>query len=395
MYSSPRKISAEQARRIAIGAQGLARRTAGRVDRRHLRRAMSTMKVLQLDSIPIVTRTQYLVLRSRVGDYDPSLLDRLAYQDHEWLETWAHEASLISIDHEPLFRWRHDRARRGETWKNLVRFAQRNKKYVEEVRGEVAERGRLRAAELSDPRPNAGEWWGSRSGGTLALDWLFRTGEVGIVRSPRFDKSFDLLERLVPAHITKVAKPTIEESHRRLLEMGAEALGVATAQDLADYFRLKMKDARPRIEELVEAGVLLPAEVEGWDQDAYVHAECKTPRRLDHQTLLSPFDPLMWKRDRVERLFGFDYRIEIYVPAAKRRWGYYVLPFLMGEELAARVDLKSDRKEGVLRVLGAWLEEGQEEATVRAALEEELQSLATWLGLEGLVYEGGGDLNLG
>ncbi len=348
------------------------------------------MKVLQLDSIPIVARTQYLVLRSRVGHYDPMLLDRLAYRDGEWLESWGHEASLIAMEHEPLFRWRQERVRRGETWKWLVGFAERNTDYVESVRAEVAERGLVKPAELSDPRPNLGEWWGSRSGATLALDWLFRIGEVGIVRSPKFDKSFDLYERLVPEQTRSQPTPRIEDAQRRLLELASEALGIATAQDLADYFRLKMKDARPRIAELVEEGVLLAARVEGWDQDAYFHAASKTPRKMEHRTLLSPFDPVMWKRDRVARLFGFDYRIEIYVPANKRRWGYYVLPLLIGDQLVARVDLKSDRKQGVLRVLGAWLEADQDASFVREVLSEELDSLASWLGLSQIDYEGGG-----
>lgn len=339
------------------------------------------MKVVQLDSIPIVARTQYLVLYSRLGEYPAGLLDRMAYHHREWLETWGHEASLVSMELEPWFRWRHERARKGETWKNLVHFARTHRGYVADVLAEVRERGALGVGELSDPRPRGGDWWGARSAGSLALDWLFRIGEVGVHRTPSFDKRFDLYERLVPAEHRDRPTPSVEEAHRRLLELSAEALGVATANDLADYFRLKMRDARPRIEELVESGLLETVDVEGWDRVGYVHADARVPRSIDRVTFLSPFDPVVWKRDRVARLFGFEYRIEIYVPAAKRRWGYYVLPFLMGESMVGRVDLKSDRKQGVLRVLGAWLEEGTEAGVVADRLYTELRHLARWLGL--------------
>ena len=249
------------------------------------------------------------------------------------------------------------------------------------------------ASELADPRPREGEWWGSRSLGTLALDWLFRIGEVGVRRRTGFAKEFDLLERIVPPDVRARPTPSEDDAHRELLERAARSLGVAAAPDLVDYHRLPKRVAKARVEELVEDGRLLRAEVEGWDRPAYVHPESVVPRRVDACTLVSPFDPVVWHRERARRLFGFDYRIEIYTPAAKRVFGYYVLPFLLGDELVARVDAKTDRDTDRLLVRGAFAEAGHDPATLVDPLRSALDDLARFVGVGGWVVDGGrGDL---
>jgi uncharacterized protein YcaQ len=348
---------------------------------------MARVGLLQLDSVPVVMRTQYLPAFSRLGPYDPDLLDRIAYDDDEWFEAWCHEASLLPIEDEPLLRWAKHRARGGETWRHLHEFAVRDPGYVDEVLGQVRERP-LAPAELAEPRPRDGDWWGDRSLGSVALDWLFRIGEVGIRRRPGFVKEFDLIERIVPDPVRAVATPAEEEAHRELLERAAASHGIATAADLVDYHRLPKPAARARIVELVEDGRLLPAAVQGWDRPALLHPEAITPRAIDACTLLSPFDPVVWSRDRARRLFGFDYKLEIYTPAAKRVHGYYVLPFLLGDRLVARVDAKTDRKAGVLRVLAAFAEPDVDAGAVVGPLRRALDDLAEFVGAEGWSVDG-------
>ncbi len=342
---------------------------------------MGRVGLLQLDSVPVVMRTQYMPLFSRVGPYRPELLDRIAYRDDEWIEAWCHEASLIPVDDEPLLRWHKARAREGRTWRHLVRFAREEPGYVADVLAQVRERP-LVPGELAEPRrkQQRGEWWSDRSHGAVALDWLFRIGEVGIRRRPGFVKEFDLFERIVPDGIRSRPTPAEEDAHRTLLLRAAASLGVAAAPDLVDYHRLPKVPAKVRLAELVEDGRLVPAEVEGWDRPAFLHPEAVTPRRIDACTLVSPFDPVVWFRERAARLFGFDYRIEIYVPAKKRVHGYYVLPFLLGDRLVARVDLKTDRPASVLRVLGAFPEEDVDRSTVAGGLRHALDELARFVG---------------
>ena len=351
---------------------------AGRVDRRHLRRVMGRLKLLQLDSVPVVIRTQYLPPFSRLGCYDASLLDRIAYADDEWFEAWAHEASLVPVTDEPLFRWQKQRAEQGDTWKNLADLARSEPDYVAEVLAQVSERP-LTAGELEDPRRRDGEWWGSRSLGSIALDWLFRIGAVGIRRRGNFVKEFDLLERIVPAEVLARPTPTAEEAQRELLVRSAQALGVGTAGDLIDYYRLPVREARTRLRELVESGELETAKVEGWTEPAYMHPAAKLPRSVNPLTVLSPFDPIVWNRNRAARLWDFDYRIEIYVPASKRVYGYYVLPVLDGERLVARLDLKTDRQASVLRVLAAHAEPNVDRTELADRLHPHLQHLAQFV----------------
>ena len=385
-------LSIAQARRIALAAQGFADPSpAGRVDRRHLRRVMGRLKLLQLDSVPVVVRTQYLPPFSRLGRYDRTLLDRIAYADDEWFEAWAHEASLVPVTDEPLLRWQKQRAEQGQTWSGLVELARREPGYVADVLAQVAERP-LAAGELADPRRRSGEWWGSRSLGSMALDWLFRIGAVGIRRRGNFVKEFDLLERIVPAEVLARRTPSAEEAQRELLVRSARALGVGTAGDLIDYYRLPVREGRLRLGEVVETGAIEAVTVDGWREPAYVHPQVRLPRSVDVTTALSPFDPVVWNRARASRLWDFEYRIEIYVPASERVYGYYVLPVLSGERLVGRLDLKTDRAAGVLRVLGAFAEPGVDRDAVAERLRANLCELALFVGVTDVRYGARGDL---
>lgn len=386
-------LSISRARRLALAAQGFSDpRPRGRVDRRHLRRAMGRLGLLQLDSVPVVIRTQYLVPFSRLGPYPPELLDRIAYRHDEWFEAWCHEASLLAVEDEPLLRWQKARSVSGATWQGLVRFAREYPDYVNDVLAQVRERP-LAPGELSDSRPRSGDWWSGRSGGSVALDWLFRVGEVGIRRRPGFVKEFDLIERIVPASVRHRPTPTEEEAHRELLRRAARSLGVAAASDLIDYHRLPKRPARERLAELVEPGELEAVAVDGWDRPAFVSPGAKIPRSVDACTLLSPFDPVLWYRERAERLFDFNYRIEIYTPASKRVYGYYVLPFLLGDRLVGRIDGKTDRSGGVFRVFGAFAEAGEDPGATAEALALALDDLAAFVGVDGWMIDGDrGDL---
>lgn len=354
---------------------------------------MARLGLLQLDSVPVVMRTQYLPLFARLGPYDPALLDRVAYRDDEWFEAWSHELSLLPVDAEPLLRWHKQRCAAGETWKGLVRFAAANTAYIDEVRSQVAARP-LAPNELDDPRPTTGgDWWAGRSGGAVALDWLFRIGEVGIRRRSGFVKEFDLLDRIVPAEVRARPTPTEEEAHRELLRRAASSLGVAAGPDLVDYYRLPKTPAKARVAELLEAGDLREVTVEGWDRPGYLSPDATRPRSIDACTFVSPFDPVVWFRDRGERLFDFSYRIEIYTPKEKRVHGYYVLPFLFGDRVVGRCDLKTDRGSGALRVLSAFSEDGVDGGTVVEGMRRGLDDLSRFVGAGGWEVSGDrGDL---
>ena len=388
-----RSLSQEQARRIALHAQGFgAKDRSAPVNRGHLRRLVRKLHILQLDSVPVIIRTQYMPAFSRLGAYDPALLDHVAYRKDEWFEAFVHEASLIPVEDEPLFRFMKERARNGETWGGLVKLANKEGDYIASVLQEVADRGPLKTNELSDPRPREGEWWGSRSLGTLALDYLFRIGAVGIRRVGNFEKEFDLLERIVPSDVVNQPTPSQEDSLKELLVRSAAALGVATAPCLTDYFRLPKRAVKPLFAELVEDGRLVPCDVPGTSRETYMHPDTKVPRSMDVRALLSPFDPVVWNRERASWLFDFDYRIEIYVPKPKRQYGYYVLPFLLGDQIVGRCDLKTDRQDGVLRLLGAFAEHGVPEDAIAEELAAELQQLAAMVGVDRVSVEAPGRL---
>ncbi|MBL8696901.1 MAG: YcaQ family DNA glycosylase [Alphaproteobacteria bacterium] len=390
------KLSLPAARRCAIAAQGLSRPRPGAASARDVGRIVGALGLLQIDSVNVLTRAHYLPLFSRLGSYDIEGLHRLAYagRRRRLFEYWGHEASLLPAEAYPLFRWRMEAAARGERiYKGIRDFARRRRALIESVRAQVAARGPLSASEVDAGRRGEGGWWGW-SEAKLALEWLFWTGEITTHsrRGAGFERVYDLTERTLPPAVLAAPVPDRAEAQRRLLARAARAHGIATATDLADYFRLPPADVKARVAELVELGELRPAAVEGWRATAYLHRDARVPRRVEARALLAPFDPLVWERDRTERLFGFRYRIEIYTPAPRRVHGYYVLPFLRGDRLVARVDLKADRAAGCLRVPGAFAEPDQATAENAAALGEELSAMARWLGLERVAVGDRGDM---
>jgi uncharacterized protein len=376
-------LDAVEARRVALAAQGFDRpRPSGAIDGWALRRVFARVGLVQIDSVNVLARAHYLPLFSRLGPYPRDLLDRAAYRAPRRLfEYWGHEASLIPIALQPLLRWRMERALEV-AWRGMRMVQRDHPGLVAAVLDEVRERGPIAASELIKERPpRQGPWW-DWSESKWAIEWLFVSGQVTTARRRGFERLYDLPERVLPAKVIAAPTPDEASAQRELLRIAAKALGIAAERDLRDYFRLPTADARERLGELVEAGELVPVEVEGWGRTpAYLHPDARIPRRLDAAALIGPFDSLIWERSRVERLFGFRYRIEIYVPAAKRRHGYYVLPFLLGDRLVARVDLKADRRAGVLRVLAAHLEPEAPPETSEA-LRAELRTIAGWLELE-------------
>ncbi len=390
------KIGAPLARRIALAAQGFGiERPDGASNLGHVKRAIDRLGLLQIDSVNVLARAHYLPLFSRLGNYDSAHLDGLAWgrQTRRGLfEFWAHEASLLPLASQPLLRWRMARAAAGTSKGKLQEFGRDNAGYIEEIRREVEDRGPIAASELADGGPKRGPWWGWNDG-KLALEWLFFAGIVTTAtRRGTFERVYDLTERVLPADILRLPTPSPEEAQRELLRLSARALGIATEFDLRDYFRLPVGDTKARLAELLEAGDLLPVEVEGWNRPAFLDPAARQPRRIEARALLAPFDPLVWERDRTERIFDFFYRIEIYTPVAKRKHGYYVLPFLLGDRLVGRIDLKSDRPNSKLLVPAAHLEPGIEARDVAAPMRDELRLMADWLGLEDLALPRDGAL---
>jgi uncharacterized protein YcaQ len=379
------QLSNREARWLALAAQGLnTSRPAPttRSARTRLRKVMGQVGTIQLDAVNVLARTQFVVPFSRLGPYDPADLLGLTGPGQPWYEYWGHAASLLPTEMYPLFRWRMHKDRH-QSW---MSWADANDRYLEAVRTEVRERGPLSAGQLADPRRRTGEWWDRRSDGRLALEHLFTTGELATWRTASFERVYDVAERVIPPDAYDAPSLSVEDAQRELLARAAGHLGVGTAADLADYFWVvPIGDARARVHELVESGRLVPVTVEGWKQPGFMAPDSRPrPPRRDHATLLSPFDSLIWRRPRTEQLFGFHYRIEIYVPQPKRTYGYYVLPLLMGDELVARFDLKSDRQAGQLSVAGAYIEPDAPVATVADAAAAELRSLSGWLGLDGV-----------
>lgn len=389
-----RTLSVDQARRIALAAQGFGRaRPTAAPNRGHLRRLFDHVKLLQIDSVNVLTRAHYLPGWSRLGRYDRDALDGLAFRRRELFEYWGHEASLLPVDMQPLLRWRMRQAEEGVgVWRGVARFARENRALVEHVYAMVRDRGPLTAGQLAEEEKRSKEDWGwNWSKEKTALEHLFWTGRVSTSERRNFERRYDITERVLPQRVLDVPTPSEDEAHRQLLMLAADACGIGTVSDLADYFRIRTPQARPRIAELVEDGALEEVAVRGWRHPAYVRPGLTVPRRIDARALLVPFDPLVWERDRTERLFDFRYRIEIYVPPAKRVHGYYVLPFLLGDRLVARGDLKSDRQAGVLVVQAAYAEPDAPGETA-VELAAELDGLAGWLGLSGVVVRRRGDL---
>ena len=364
---------------------------------RHLRSAVAKVGTLQLDAINVLERTQYLVPFSRIGAYDRMRLQTLSGPGGELLEYWGHAASLVPAAWEPLFRWRmaeFAEVEDGTKWRRYWNdFKAEHGDYLEAILAEVRERGPLTAGELADPRRRDGEWWDRRSLGRQAMEVLFAEGRLAGWRGPNFERRYDLPERVVPAAVLASPTPSVDDAHRQLLLLAARSQGIGTVRDLADYYRIKLRPATARVAELVDAGDLDHVEVEGWRQPGYVvpGARPRRPTRED-AALLTPFDSLIWERARTTRLFGFDYRIEVYTPAAKRTFGYYVLPMLLGDELVARFDLKADRSGRTLLVQAAHIEADADTGAVATAASSELGRLATWLGLDAVDVKPRGDL---
>jgi uncharacterized protein len=398
----PTRLTAAAARRIALAAQGFADpRPQGRVDKRHLRRVIERVQLLQIDSVNVLSRSHYLPVFSRLGPYPRAALDEMAGHragtgtrpagarsrpssrngGRELFEYWAHEASLLPLSTHRLLRWRMARLDR-EAWGSMTRLARENPGLIEEVLELVREEGPIRAGQtgVEAPARVAGEMWNWHDG-KVALEHLFFKGAVTAAARVNFERLYDLTERVLPADVIAAPTPDEADAQRELVLLAARALGVATEPDLGDYFRLPRAASKARVAELLESGDLVPSEVQGWAAPAYLHPESRRPRRVRARALLSPFDSLIWTRPRTERLFGFRYRLEIYTPASKRVHGYYVLPFLLGESLVARVDLKADRAAGALLVRGSFAEPGHGTDDIAAELAAELRLMATWLDL--------------
>ncbi len=375
-------LSLSDARRIALRAQGFPERR-GTPKRAAMLRAIKRIGLLQLDSVNVLVRSHYLPLFSRLGAYETATLDRMSARAPRALfEYWGHEASLIPVERQPLFRWRMDEARAGRgVWGGLSRIARERPDFIAAVLKEIRERGALGAGELSQGGKSTGNWWGW-SVGKRAVEYLFWTGQLTAAGRRGFERLYDLPERVIPEEIRSAPTPAVADAQRTLVEIAANAFGVANEADLRDYFRLSAADTKARLAELVDQRTLRPVTVEGWKQQAYVHCDAKAPASVDASALISPFDSLIWARPRTDRLFEFHYRLAFYTPKHKRTFGYYVMPFLVGDRLVARVDLKSDRKKSRLLVLGGHIETNARMAAIAPRLKAELRALGDWLGLE-------------
>ncbi len=385
------RITLEQAKRYALAAQGFGEpRPSGKVDVRHYRRQLDRIGVVQLDSVNVFARTHYLPFFSRLGAYDRQHLDRWIWSSGEMFEYWAHMASVVPTTTHSLFRWRMDQS---EIWSGFQKILNENPTYLDVVLDQVRKLGPIQTSDLEDPgakRGNDSMWnWND---GKMALEYLFIKGTITTAGRPNFTRLYDLTERVIPANHLTSPTPPETEAQKDLLMMGASSLGVGTAEDIADYYRIRMPVARPLIKELAESGRLIEVDVEGWERPGYLHPAAKLPRQKSGTALLSPFDNLIFFRDRVERLWDFHYRIEIYTPEPKRIYGYYVLPFLLDGELVGRVDLKTDRQNKALLVRGAFSEPGVDRVAVGRALKAELELVATWLGLDDVKVSRNGDL---
>lgn len=384
-------ISPAAARRIALAAQGFARPHPDAVGTRQLNLAIQRLGLLQLDSVNVLERSHYLPMFARLGAYDKALLDKLTFAAKgPYREYWAHEAALIPLEEWPLFRFRMQDYRdyyasAADPW--LAAHADT----LAWLRAELAEKGPLPASKIERDAnaPRRGSWW-DWDEVKRGLERMFRVGDVVSAGRRGFERTYALPEQVMPAGLWEREVPRADAVHA-LMERSARAHGIGTLSDLADYYRLKTADARPALERLVDEGVVRRVAVPGWRRPAFLHRDARIPRRVETTALLSPFDPVVWERERALRMFGFHYRIEIYTPAPKRRFGYYTLPVLVDEALVGRIDLKNDRKRGVLRVQSAWREEGVTDA-VAERIVPVLRRLAAWQGLGELEVVDRGDL---
>lgn len=381
-------LSAGQARRIALAAQGFGRPRAA-VGTRQLNLALQRLAVLQLDSVNVFERSHYLPLFARLGGYDKALLDRLVFSRRgDYLEYWAHQASIVPLAEWPLWGWRRrfyaERSARETAW------AAQNAPMIDFVRSALADHGPMTAGQVDHAENRrTGPWWGWSDVKT-ALEVMFMRGEVVSAGRRNFERSYELAERRIPVGLLEQEVPE-SDAIRELVLTSARALGIGTVRDIADYYRLAQAATRTAILDLVEEGELQPVTVQGWNRPAYLHRAARIPRRVEAVALLSPFDPIVWERERTLRMFGFHYRIEIYTPAPKRVYGYYTLPLLVDEALVGRIDLKTDRQARVLRVQAAWREPGVSVDLDRVV--QLLRDTAAWQGMEHVSVTGPGDLS--
>ncbi|WP_339510158.1 winged helix-turn-helix domain-containing protein [Pseudomonas sp. RL_15y_Pfl2_60] len=378
-------LSLKQARRLVLAAQGFNTRQPRSVKAAHLNATIERLGVVQIDSVNALVRSHYLPLYSRLGHYSPALLEQAAWssgRQRKLFEYWGHEASLLPLSFYPLMRWRMQRAERGEgIYKQLATFGREQQPLIRSVLQSVRERGALGAGSLAAGDKSKGPWWGW-SDEKHALEWLFAAGHVTVAGRNGFERLYDLPERVLPAAVLNHAEIDEATAQRQLLMHSAQALGVASEVDLRDYFRLDPRDSKARISELLESGQLTEIAVQGWSKPGYHPSDSlKIPRKVTASALLSPFDSLVWQRQRTERLFDFRYRLEIYTPQHKRVYGYYVLPFLHNEQLCARLDLRAERQNSCLALHGLHSEPGGLDDSAIAAMAEQLQNMAGWLGL--------------
>jgi uncharacterized protein len=397
------ELSAVEARQMALAAQWFGRpRPAGTPNLGHVRRLVAALGAVQIDAVNVLVRSHYLPLYARLGPYPRELLDRLAYQRRLAFEHMGHAASFLPVELHPALRMRMARHAADKHWLGVqARIERERPGYRAAIEREIAQRGPLTFTDLSDParrekvptgHADSSLLWYRWADGKTMLDGLHYEGRLAVAGRRGFERLYDLAERVIPSDILALPTPSDEDAIRELVHRSVVALGVSTVKDIADYFRLRMATARARLRELVEAGDVVPARVEGWREDAYLDARANGRRQVHARALLSPFDSLIWERARTQRLFGFRVSFELYVRPEQRVYGYYVLPFLLGDALVARVDLKADQQRRVLLVQGAFLEPGTPLATVVGELAAELRQLATWLGLETIEVADRGDL---
>ncbi len=382
MKAQPVSLSAAEARRLCLSAQGFGSAHPARVGASRIRTVVRRLGAVQIDSVNVLVRAHYLPIFSRLGGYDRALLARLAYgKARSLFEYWGHEASLLPVETFALLRWRMDRARRGVgMWRRIAQIAVERHDLVMSVERTIRERGPMAASDF-EAAGGTGRWWGW-SDVKRSLEFLFWSGTLTTARRTKsFERIYDLTERVLP---DAGADAPIDEPRAQceLVRIATRAHGVATEADLRDYFRLGVADAKQALATLLAEGAILPVTVEGWKQPAYLDAAYRRPRRVTGSALLAPFDPLVWNRARTRRLFAFDYRLEIYTPSHKRVHGYYVLPYLLDERLVARIDAKADRSNGILRVHAVHYEAGVDRCAVFERLRSDVTRLAAWLGLE-------------
>jgi uncharacterized protein len=396
------EVSAVEARRIALAAQRIGRpRPAGTPDLGQVRRLVAALGAVQIDAVNVLVRAHYLPLLARLGPYPRQLLDRLVHQRRAAFEYWGHAASIMPIELHPASRWRMARHATDRRWQaTRARIESERPGYLAAVEKEVAERGPLTFTDLTDRGhrepaqtgyAESSLLWYRWSDGKTVLDGLYSDGRLAVAGRRGFERLYDLAERVIPAEVLAAPTPTVEDAQRELVRRATDALGVATVKDVADYFRLPVATTRARLRELVDAGSLRPTRVTGWSDPAYL-SPAADPAPVHARALISPFDSLIWERTRSERVFGFRPSFELYLPPAKRRYGYYVLGFLLDEAFAARVDLKADRQRGTLLVRGAFAEPGAAGGQVAAGLAATLRELAAWLELETVEVADRGDL---